>query len=118
MKKKKMIAAEGNEISPTPAKPLKEKRLTKRELIERALTLPFMLPSFLGVMLFFILPFLVVIYYSVIDSTSTANFVGLDNFIKLFNNSAFKLALKKYRNLLPHRSAACRNTFACPRGSA
>ena len=36
MKKKKMIAAEGNEISPTPAKPLKEKRLTKRELIERA----------------------------------------------------------------------------------
>ena len=94
MKKKKMIAAEGNEISPTPAKPLKEKRLTKRELIERALTLPFMLPSFLGVMLFFILPFLVVIYYSVIDSTSTANFVGLDNFIKLFNNSAFKLALK------------------------
>ena len=74
MKKKKMIAAEGNETSsPTPAKPLKEKRLTKRELIERALTLPFMLPSFLGVMLFFILPFLVVIYYSVIDSTSTAN---------------------------------------------
>lgn len=72
----------------------KAHRRSKRELFERLATSPYMIPSFLGVMLFFILPFIVVIYYSLIDGTTTANFVGLDNFVKLFNNSAFKLALK------------------------
>ena len=57
-------------------------------------TMPFMIPSICGVLLFFILPFFVVIYYAVIDSNTTANFVGLENFTKLFQNAAFKLALK------------------------
>ena len=43
---------------------------------------------------FFILPFLVVIYYSLIDDTATGDFVGLYNFAELFRNSAFKMALK------------------------
>ncbi|MGN1410302.1 MAG: carbohydrate ABC transporter permease [Eubacteriales bacterium] len=75
-------------------KPKKKIRRSKRELFERLATSPYMIPSFVGVMLFFILPFIVVIYYSLIDGTTTANFVGLENFVKLFNNSAFKLALK------------------------
>jgi len=53
-----------------------------------------MLPSIVGVMLFFILPFLVVIYYSLIGDVTNADFVGLDNFISLFGNSAFRMALK------------------------
>ena len=53
-----------------------------------------MIPSICGVLLFFILPFFVVIYYAVIDSNTTANFVGIENFTKLFQNAAFKLALK------------------------
>lgn len=54
----------------------------------------FLAPSVLGVTAFFIVPFGVVVYYSVIDGVSSAKFVFLDNFIKLFQNSAFLLAAK------------------------
>ncbi len=95
MKKKKMLTTgETDDTSTVTPRPHKEKRHTKQELKERARTLPFMFPSFLGVMLFFILPFIVVIYYSLIDNTTSANFIGIENFVKLFKNSAFKLALK------------------------
>lgn len=59
-----------------------------------ARSLCFLAPSFLGVAVFFIVPFCVVVYYSVIDGVGSRNFVFLDNFIKLFNNSAFILAAK------------------------
>lgn len=54
----------------------------------------FLSPSLLGVAVFFIVPFGVVLYYSVIDGVGSRNFVFLDNFIKLFDNSAFLLAAK------------------------
>ena len=104
--KKKLNAASGVPVSGAPesgppeTKPVKTKkekkkwRISKRERAERARTSVFMMPSFLGVMLFFILPFLVVIYYALIDNPTTANFVGLENFEKLFSNNAFILALK------------------------
>ena len=57
-------------------------------------SLCFLFPSLLGVGLFFILPFGVVVYYSLIDGVGSRNFVGLTNFIKLFNNSAFIMAAK------------------------
>ena len=57
-------------------------------------SLCFLFPSLLGVGLFFILPFGVVVYYSLIDGVGSRNFVGLANFIKLFNNSAFIMAAK------------------------
>lgn len=72
----------------------KIRRVSRRERAERFRTSLFLTPSFIGVMLFFILPFLVVIFYALIDNVTTANFVGIDNFKKLFSNSAFKLALK------------------------
>lgn len=59
-----------------------------------ARSLCFLAPSFLGVAVFFIVPFCVVVYYSVIDGVGSRNFVFLDNFIKLFDNSAFLLAAK------------------------
>ena len=37
-------------------------------------------PSLIGVLLFFIIPFLVVIFYSVVDNPISMNFVFLDNF--------------------------------------
>lgn len=81
--------------SAEPEKTKKKKwRISRRERAERRRTSIFLMPSFLGVMLFFILPFLVVIYYSLIDNPTTANFVGMENFEKLFSNSAFKMALK------------------------
>ena len=57
-------------------------------------SLCFLSPSLLGVGLFFVLPFGVVIYYSLIDGVGSKNFVGIENFIKLFDNSAFLLAAK------------------------
>ena len=55
-------------------------------------SLCFLSPSLLGVGVFFILPFGVVVYYSLIDGVGSKNFVALDNFIKLFHNSAFLMA--------------------------
>lgn len=53
----------------------------------------FIAPSFLGVLLFFILPFMVVIYYSLIDNPISANFVFLENFKSIIGNSAFRKAV-------------------------
>lgn len=52
----------------------------------------FLLPSLLGVALFFVAPFFVVIYYSVIDNPIQGNFVGFENFVNVWNNAAFKQA--------------------------
>lgn len=52
----------------------------------------FLSPSLLGVILFFILPFGVVIYYSLIDGGADPQFVFLKNFIALFKNKAFLTA--------------------------
>ncbi len=49
-------------------------------------------PSLAGVLLFFVLPFLVVVYYSMVDNPISNQFVFLDNFIKVFKNAAFKQA--------------------------
>jgi len=54
----------------------------------------FLGPSVLGVALFFILPFLVVVFYSVIRSPQNPEFVGLDNFIAVLKNSSFRTAAK------------------------
>ena len=53
----------------------------------------FIAPSFLGVLLFFILPFIVVIFYSLVDNPISANFVFFDNFISLMRNNAFQKAV-------------------------
>ncbi len=53
----------------------------------------YLLPSIIGVALFFVLPFLVVIYYSLIDNPISGNFVFLDNFKGLLTNKAFKMAV-------------------------
>ena len=58
------------------------------------LSLCFLSPSFLGVAVFFILPFGVVVYYSLIDGVGSQKFVLFDNFIRLFQNSAFRMAAR------------------------
>ena len=49
-------------------------------------------PSFLGVAMFYIVPFLVIVYYSLIDNPIRHNFVFFDNFITLVQNQAFRVA--------------------------
>ena len=72
----------------------KKKRYWTRGRRERVFTMPYMFLSIAGVLMFYILPFAVVIFYALIDNTTNANFVGVENFIKLFDNNAFRLALK------------------------
>ncbi|MDY4104509.1 MAG: sugar ABC transporter permease [Oscillospiraceae bacterium] len=64
----------------------------KRQDFVRSLC--FLMPSLLGVIVFFVVPFLVVVYYSVTDGSADSNFVFLDNFINLFHNGAFRIAAK------------------------
>lgn len=53
----------------------------------------FIAPSFLGVLAFFLLPFMVVIYYSLVDNPISGNFVFFENFKTIIANSAFKRAV-------------------------
>ena len=54
----------------------------------------FLGPSVAGVGLFFIVPFGVVVYYSLIKGPMNHSFAGLQNFINVWNNNAFRIAVK------------------------
>lgn len=54
----------------------------------------FIAPSFIGVMTFFLVPFGVVIYYSLVDNPISGNFVFLENFSRILNNGAFQKAVR------------------------
>ena len=69
-------------------------RNLRRRIIEQCKAWSWLTPSLAGVLVFFIVPFCVVIYYSVLDNPIYANFVGLDNFLALFRNAAFLRAMR------------------------
>ena len=58
----------------------------------KAVSAAFLAPSLIGVLVFFIIPFIVIIYYSLINNPVQKEFVGLENYIKLFQNYSFKRA--------------------------
>ena len=66
--------------------------MKKRTRMQKISAAAFLSPSLIGVLLFFVAPFMVVIYYSLIDNPITANFVWFKNFANVFSNGAFKLA--------------------------
>ena len=72
----------------------KNKLNLREHTLDLLKSLCFLSPSLLGVGVFFIVPFGVVVYYSLIDGVGSKNFVFLENFIKLFDNSAFLMAAK------------------------
>lgn len=51
-------------------------------------------PSLIGVMVFFFVPFAIVIYYSLVNNPFKHEFVGLENYKKLLDNEAFTRAAK------------------------
>ncbi len=53
----------------------------------------FIAPSFLGVLVFFLIPFMVVVFYSMVDNPISNNFVGLQNFSQVVKNMAFRTAV-------------------------
>lgn len=53
-----------------------------------------LLPSLIGTAIFFVIPYIRVLYYSLIDNQFRRNFVGLQNYIETLENEYFQLALK------------------------
>ncbi len=72
----------------------KYKKSTKRLRKLKISSGLYIAPSLIGVLLFFIMPFVVVIYYSLLDNPISANFVFLDNFKNVTNNAAFQTAVR------------------------
>lgn len=70
---------------------------------DRAVSWLYLAPSLIGVGLFFVLPFAVVVYYSTINNPVQQVNVGAANFIRTWNNNAFRLAA---RNTLLFSAAA------------
>ena len=82
---------------------MKKQKLKNTELREKDFikSLCFLCPSFLGVCVFFIIPFGVVVYYSLIDGVASSEFVFLDNFKALLQNSSFRIAAKYTLTFFP-----------------
>ena len=72
----------------------KSRAIKKKRRVDFLRSLCFLMPSLLGVTVFFIVPFGVVVYYSLIDGVSSRNFVGIENFRRLFQNAAFRMAAR------------------------
>lgn len=70
-----------------------QKPLLKRlvHILQNNIYLLFMLPSILGTLIFIFIPFLDVIFKSFFNGVSM-QFVGIKNYINIFNNEAFKQA--------------------------
>lgn len=68
----------------------KSSRRLRKEKIGSGL---YLAPSLLGVLLFYILPFIVVIFYSLVDNPISKNFVFLENYRRVIKNAAFKTAV-------------------------
>ncbi len=87
-----------NSIQATEEKPKKKFSLrrvrSKQEVRAKWGSIPFLIPNVLGVAVFFLIPFLVVIYYSVLDDPISKNFVGMENFVSVFQNNAFRMAIR------------------------
>ena len=87
MKKRQRVSRKERNAHLTPA----ERREKRRE---RLVSLAFVSPSLLGILVFFVLPFFVVIYYAFVNNPVLHEFVGFDNFRNLFQNQSFRLAAK------------------------
>lgn len=70
-----------------------KRKVDKRLKKEKRNSMLFLTPSVLGVALFFVIPFLVVIFYSMVDNPISKNFVFLDNFKYVIRNAAFRKAV-------------------------
>jgi len=52
------------------------------------------IPSFLGILIFFLIPFGYSLYLAMIDNPVSRSFVWFENFVATFNNLAFRLAMR------------------------
>ena len=60
---------------------------------------PFLLPGMAGLLIFYIIPFVGGVWYSVTDGTYENNFVGFANYVSVWKNEMFQLGLKNTMEL-------------------
>lgn len=84
----------GRRTSEAPVKKASapRKKATKRIWKTRAKLGGFLSVSLSGVSVFYMVPFLVVIFYAMVDNPISRRFVFLDNFFNVLQNQAFQLA--------------------------
>ena len=83
----------GSEAGEPPGSSHSRPNRSVKERRERRVSWIFLSPSLVGVCLFFVLPFIVVIYYSMIDNPIRHRFVGFANYFRVFRNEAFRVAV-------------------------
>jgi len=66
----------------------------KQRLHNDYILLIFILPSVIGLGVFYLWPFFISMYYAVVDNAATRNFVGIANLVDTWNNPAFRLAVR------------------------
>lgn len=71
---------------------MKKNKTAKRRDKDSIFPVLCLIPSIVGVLIFFIIPFIVIIYYSMVDNPISKDFVFLDNYINVLKNNAFKKA--------------------------
>ena len=59
----------------------------------------FLLPGLAGLLIFYIIPFVGGIWYSVTDGTVQNSFVGINNYVSVWNNVMFQLGLRNTMEL-------------------
>lgn len=70
------------------------RKVSKQTRKRKFLSALFITPGFLGVLVFFLLPFMVIIFYSVVDNPISKEFVMFDNFKAIIGNAAFRRAVR------------------------
>ena len=60
---------------------------------------PFLLPGLAGLLIFYGIPFVGGVWFSVTDGTVKNSFVGIDNYVTVWNNVMFQLGLRNTMEL-------------------
>ena len=90
--KQKKESKQTKEPKQKKKKPVLTKAQKKRRRITNLKLSAFLMPSLIGVCIFYLLPFCVIIFYSFVDNPVSKNFVVLRNYFGIMENEAFRLA--------------------------
>lgn len=90
---KSISEGKNEEMTNRKKKQKKKQKIKSHKMCWNMRCLCCLLPSFLGITVFFLIPFLRVLYYSVISDQFQRKFVWLDNYIKTITNRFFQLAM-------------------------
>ena len=69
-----------------------KKKYYKIRFIHNLKIMPFLAPSLIGVLLFYLAPFCVVVFYAFVENPFSLEFVGFQNIINVLRNASFRIA--------------------------